>query len=220
MDEKILIEGQYNYINKIKTYVRLLFIITALIGILTITFNILSNSFYDKINDDIYSYGPQFDLYIDDYKLYSDLTNYSIYALIPCVSITVIMFFFYFAIKNTQIVITDKRAYGCALWGKRVDLPLDSISTVATTSNLFKGICIATASGKISFYCVSNRDDIHKEVSNLLIERQNPNNKTNNIPVQNTSNNMDDIIKLKEMLDMGILSQEEFEAKKKQLLGL
>lgn len=34
------------------------------------------------------------------------------------------------------------------------------------------------------------------------------------------NNAMDDLIKLKNLLDAGIITQEEFNAKKKQLLGL
>ena len=36
----------------------------------------------------------------------------------------------------------------------------------------------------------------------------------------NTNNNLDDLKKLKELLDAGVITQEEFDAKKKQLLGL
>lgn len=36
----------------------------------------------------------------------------------------------------------------------------------------------------------------------------------------NTNNNLDNLKKLKELLDSGIITQEEFDAKKKQILGL
>ena len=35
-----------------------------------------------------------------------------------------------------------------------------------------------------------------------------------------TASAADEILKFKELLDMGVLTQEEFDAKKKQLLGL
>ncbi len=40
--------------------------------------------------------------------------------------------------------------------------------------------------------------------------------------IRNTSNisNADEIVRFKELLDAGIITREEFEAKKKQLLGL
>ena len=39
---------------------------------------------------------------------------------------------FYIAVSKVSITVTDKRVYGTATWGKRVDLPFDSISAVST----------------------------------------------------------------------------------------
>lgn len=38
--------------------------------------------------------------------------------------------------------------------------------------------------------------------------------------ISSTSDDLSTLVKLKELLDSGILTQEEFDAKKKQLLGL
>ena len=70
---------------------------------------------------------------------------------------------------------------------------------------------------------IKNRDEIHRCVSNLLIERQSkPVSAPVAIPVvkEVPVNNVEEIKKYKELLDMGIITQEEFDAKKKQLLGL
>jgi hypothetical protein len=40
------------------------------------------------------------------------------------------------------------------------------------------------------------------------------------IKTEVSNSNMDDLVKLKTLLDQGIITQEEFDAKKKQLLGL
>ena len=119
---------------------------------------------------------------------------------------------------NTEMVVTDKRVYGKTAFGKRVDLPLDSISAVG--SSLMKGITISTSSGRISFLPIKNRDDIHKRVSDLLIERQKK--RTENASAQSVvqQSAADELKKYKDLLDSGIISQEEFDAKKKQLLGL
>lgn len=117
-----------------------------------------------------------------------------------------------------ELVITDKRVYGKVNLWKRVDLPLDSISAVGTS--WFNGISVSTSSGRISFMLISNKDDIHKTISDFLIKRQ-----QERIPESNINNavqqcNADEIVKFKELLDNGVITQEEFEAKKKQLLGL
>ena len=71
---------------------------------------------------------------------------------------------------QVRIIVTDKRVYGKTVFGKRVDLPLDSISSIG--SSLFAGISVATSSGKISFLGIDNRDEIYDEISKLLLERQ------------------------------------------------
>lgn len=125
---------------------------------------------------------------------------------------------FYIACAKISITVTDKRVYGTALWGKRVDLPLDAISAVG--SKWPKGITVASSSGKIAFVMIKNRDDIHKCVSDLLIERQNKPTATTTIKQEVPKSEADELKKYKELLDSGIITQEEFDAKKKQLLGL
>ena len=136
---------------------------------------------------------------------------------IVAIGVFLIFLIFYFAIKKCELTITDKRAYGIAIFGKRVDLPVDSISAVGTS--LFNGIAIATSSGRISFIGISNRNDIHKALSDLLINRQN---KSALAPSQVSAaqSDADELKKFKELLDQGIITQEEFDAKKKELLGL
>lgn len=127
----------------------------------------------------------------------------------------------YYAWSRIELVVSDKRVYGCAVFGKRVDLPMDSVSAIGSTWP--KGIGVATASGRIAFLMIKNRDEIHRCVSNLLIERQSkPVSAPVAIPVvkEVPVNNVEEIKKYKELLDMGIITQEEFDAKKKQLLGL
>lgn len=71
---------------------------------------------------------------------------------------------------QVRIIVTDKRVYGKTVFCKRVDLPLDSISSIG--SSMFAGISVATSSGKISFLGIDNRDEIYDEISKLLLERQ------------------------------------------------
>ena len=129
----------------------------------------------------------------------------------------------YFWLGKIQITVSDKRVFGTAAFGKRVDLPLDSISAVGTGA--LKGIAVSTASGNISFLMIQNSDEIHRCVSSLLVQRQNKPAAPVVIQppvVQQAApqSNADELKKYKELLDMGAITQEEFDAKKKQLLGL
>ena len=133
--------------------------------------------------------------------------------------ISLCLMLFAIAIQKTKITISDKRVYGVTTFDKRVDLPLDSISAVGISA--FNGIAIGTSSGRIMFKGIGNRNEIHDAISKLLVERQqNEKVVATTIKQEIPQSNADELKKFKELLDMGIITQEEFDAKKKQLLGL
>ena len=129
----------------------------------------------------------------------------------------VVALFIWYISKN-QIVVTDKRISGKSAFGKQVDLPIDSVSAVFSI-RLIKGLSISTASGKVSFWAIRNRDDIYKVISELIIARQNKTIETVSA-TQGSGDYTEELKKIKALLDCGVITQEEFEAKKKQLLGL
>lgn len=143
-----------------------------------------------------------------------------LYFVPSCVSggFAIIFLLFLLYVTKMRMTVTDKRVYGCTAFGRRVDLPLDSISAVATS--FFKGLAVATSSGKIRFLLLKNRDELHNAISTLLIDRQETEREVNASKQEARSSNADELKKFKELLDSGIISQEEFDAKKKQLLGL
>ncbi len=141
-------------------------------------------------------------------------------TLIPFGCLSLIGGLIYFWLHSYELTVTDKRIYGKVAWGKRVDLPVDSISATATIKTL-KGVSVSTSSGKIKFLVMKNADKIYNVINELLINRQQE--KVVATPVvTNTpvSDEADQLKKFKDLLDNGIITQEEFDAKKKQLLGL
>lgn len=125
--------------------------------------------------------------------------------------------FIFWWIGSMQIIVTAEKVCGKATFGKRVDLPIDSISSVGTS--MFGGVDVGTSSGRIHFKLVKNKDEIHSAISKLLIERQQT--EKNETAQQNKkSSNADELKKYMELLDSGIITQEEFEQKKNQLLDL
>lgn len=134
------------------------------------------------------------------------------------VAIIILTIAFIFKCKNLKqgIYVTEKRVYGTTVFGKRVDIPLDSISAVSLT-NLFSGVSVASSSGRISFSFLENQDEIFKTISELIRDRQDAGNST---PKEEKHAATEEIKKLKELLDMGAITQEEYDAKKKELLGL
>lgn len=116
-------------------------------------------------------------------------------------------------LSSFSLTVTNIRAYG-KIPGKRVDLPIDSVSSVSTS--MMKGISIGTSSGQINFKCVKNQEEVHKVISELLIKR-NQENKSEDI---RPTNHTEELVQLKNLLDSGVITQEDFDAKKKQILGL
>ena len=129
------------------------------------------------------------------------------------------LFLTYLWLRSYSLTITDMRVYGKVAWGKRVDLPVDSISAIATIK-LFNGVSVSTSSGKISFLVIKNSNEIYTVMNNLLIERQQEKSNATTIETVHKSDEADQLKKYKDLLDSGVITQEEFDAKEKQLLGL
>jgi len=140
-----------------------------------------------------------------------------IMMIIPFIFSILVGAFMYLWLRSYELTVTDKRIYGKVAWGKRVDLPLDSISATATLK-FSKGISVSTASGRISFLVIKNAEEIYNVISNLLINRQ----QEKNVVIEKAPaiDNADQLKKYKDLLDSGVITQEEFDTKKKQLLGL
>lgn len=142
-----------------------------------------------------------------------------ILCFLPLIILSVISILIYCWLRGYELTITDKRIYGTVAWGKRVDLPLDSVSATATITFL-KGVSVSTASGRISFLVMKNAPEIYNTINKLLVERQNKGTASTTIKQEIPQSNADELKKYKDLLDSGVISQEEFDAKKKQLLGL
>ena len=119
-----------------------------------------------------------------------DFLDFFEYVLAPIwglfVLASIILVPYYFFISKMQIVVTNTRVYGKSAFGKRVDLPLDTISAVGTS--FLKGIDIGTSAGRIHFKGIENHNQIHEEISKLLNDRQKERNIGNQKQENNSSN--------------------------------
>lgn len=119
-----------------------------------------------------------------------------------------------FLVMKFELTITEGKVVGKTLFGKRVDLPISQISAAGT--GVFHRVSIATSAGAINFYGVINQNEVFSTISDLLWKRQEETKTVSKTP----GSSSDELKKLKELLDTGIITQEEFDAKKKQVLGL
>lgn len=120
---------------------------------------------------------------------------------------------------NKRVLMLDKgMIYGLKL----IDIPLDRINSISHSKGLLLGKISITdgattrtienvSNNTVSFFAntVNNEVELYKQ-SKLASTTQ----------VVNNTSPADELIKYKQLLDMGALTQEEFDAKKKELLGL
>lgn len=132
------------------------------------------------------------------------------------------------SVKGTeQLYLTDKRVVlheikGMASNDER-SIPLESISSINISSKLANSTIEIVSSGNKA---VIDNVPMHvaTEIKNAIENFKAIEKETSSAPVAKKEKDMydvaDEIRELKYLLDDGILSQEEFDAKKKQLLGI
>lgn len=204
MKEQILIKSQRGNVKKIAL------IITTILSVLLIfmfIYRIIQLKEW-KLKE-IQYFGNSYSNYTSD--------SYIIAFVIAFIIIWIIAIIFITAFSKTELFVTDSRVYGITVFNKRIDLPIDMITAVGT--GFFNTITISTASGLIKFSYLKNRDNIHECINGLLMNRQKKeNNSQTTIKQEIPLSNADELKKYKELLDMGVITQEEFNAKKRQLL--
>lgn len=123
------------------------------------------------------------------------------------------------SLRAVELILTNKKItiYN-PIFKSTIELPIDSISAISKTSVFTEGIAVATSSGKIDCIFIDNRDQIYTELNKLINQRQET--ASNITVVKQDASSADELKKIKDLLDSGIITQEEFDAKKKQLLGL
>ena len=116
-----------------------------------------------------------------------------------------------------ELYVTETKIIGKTLLGKRVDLPITHISAIGMGWG--KRITVTSSSGHITFFGVINQKEINETLTALIKEKEQKSHERSTVITQSQSN-AEELAKFKKLVDDGIITQEEFDAKKKQLLGL
>lgn len=141
----------------------------------------------------------------------------------------IIAYYGYKNSKDVRLIITNKRvSVSGGKFGVETNIPIDSITAVS--KGFLKTVRVTSSSGVIGFPYLENPTEVYNTINNLINKRTNiPNDvyPTQQIPevddTKQTVPTVDDMEMLrsyKKLLDDGIITQEEFDQKKKQLLGL
>ncbi|MDD4509683.1 MAG: SHOCT domain-containing protein [Oscillospiraceae bacterium] len=122
---------------------------------------------------------------------------------------------FAYAITNKRIIMAQQKVVGQVVQS----VLLDNLNDVTlNTGAIFGVLTVDTIKEKFNV-CVSSRcaKSINDKIHEILLAQQ----KSKTAPSQiQAVSSADELLKYKNLLDMGVLTQEEFEQKKKQLLGL
>lgn len=234
MEEKIIVQTEkFNPKNlKIKKVAAILAVITFVVLLLTVYLP----GFIDSIDlfnrhecRSLCDYGD--DCWLAGGRDFNSAVGYAFYIMRDMLPIVIgiplgayfVALFVYWAVckllKNIELTLTNKRVFGCNAFGKRVDLPIDSIAAVGI-GKLFHSVIITTASGAIRFSFLTQYQLFHQEINKLLIDRQDKKANSQSQTIEVKSDEADQLKKYKDLLDSGVITQEEFDQKKKQLLGL
>ena len=217
MEENILIKSIF----AAQTKKKMITAMEILFGVAVLCFLVLLLPIYDMYRWDYYmgmdnGYIAAFD--------YSAALPIIIFCL-GCATFLAagIILLIYWTMSKCELVITESSVKGKTLFGREVTLPLYMI-TAYSTQKFMSTIIVSTASGFTRFSMIKNYEMMGRVLSQKIGERQ------AGVPAQSApvatapaaapSAPMDDLLKLKNYLDQGIITQEEFDAKKKQILGL
>lgn len=198
MEEKVLIKSEVDKNKKILFTV--ITIVSLVLGILITISTFIS-----------YSSQPGWPTYNEIY------TYPTLYLGIILLLFGIVFGVFLCSMLQNSLVVSNIKISGKTKFGVVVDLPIDKLSAVRI-SKWTSSIWATTSSGITKFFLLANYEEIYKVLNDLVIERQTQ--KPSQTQITMYQSNADELKKYKELLDSGIISQEEFEAKKKQLLGL
>lgn len=122
-----------------------------------------------------------------------------------------------------SITVTNQRVKCTSGFKDEMNIPIAAISSVAVNSGIFKSIGLTCAGNRYSIGFIENCKEIYNVINGLVNENRNEKipsaQPTDDVKVSN-ANITDEIRKYKQLCDDGIITKEEFEAKKKQLLNL
>lgn len=117
---------------------------------------------------------------------------------------------------KTSITVTSHRVYGRS--GKdEVNLPLDAITSARKNGRKWLAFSSPSANVSFKFYTPEKMEKVWQVVNQQLVKRQQ---NKESIEGADESVDVEKLKKYKELMDAGILTQEEFDAKKKKILGL
>ena len=131
--------------------------------------------------------------------------------------------------QNTQLNIKDDKIYGScgiAIIKKKIDIPFANINNITVSQTKAdklrsgKTLQIIHGDKKSVFHYIHNAEEVKNYINNCVDMFKSKKEESQQTTVIKSDSSADELKKYKELLDNGVITQEEFDAKKKQLLGI
>ena len=217
-NENIVVKGtiEKNKVTKIFLLCGIALFFVALIVSLYTFHNVEGYEYFGFGYGGWYDYDIIYDTYFEFVFPEFFLNAYG-YLIIVSVIAVVVALIIKKTTENCEVTVTDKRVFGKLANGKTVDIPLNQITSLHSCP--FNGVSVTALSGTSDFHLINNHEDVMKAISYLLANPQVQ-------PPQQVAAPAGDggeaaqLKQFKELFDLGIITEEEFNAKKKQILGL
>lgn len=120
-----------------------------------------------------------------------------------------------YAITNQRIMFGQKKMFG----GNFKSVVLDKFNDISSSTGMLMGVITIDTLGEVFNVGVNKEtaDNISNELHNIIFSMRNESDKRD---FSRKNNSIEEIKKYKELLDSGIITEDEFNQKKKELLGL
>lgn len=129
--------------------------------------------------------------------------------------------------KKCSLELNQDGVFGCKktlFSNKSINQPFEKIDSIYQKNGLIdkvlggQTIMISSASSKIRFLCIANAQEfVDKTLEELKKYKESVAATKEKAPASSDSDAMDALLKLKSLLDQGLISQEEFEEKRRSL---
>lgn len=144
------------------------------------------------------------------------------YMLIAGVIAIIVGLIIKFNTEKCEITVTNSRIFGKLAHSKAVSIALNQVTGLHSCA--FDGVSIASIGNVSDFYCIANCEEVMKAISYLLANPQRAGNSPTQMSIASASsssnNEVEQLKRFKDLLDSDVITQEEFDAKKKEVLGL
>lgn len=226
MEERTIIKGTPQK-NKIAMIIMIAGIVLIFVAVLVVANYVFNNCgeyiYFGYGSSHRYSWDVIYDFSFAEFFFdqFFNIACYYGYMIIVGLVVIIVGIVIKMNTEKCEITVTNEAITGKLPHKKEVSIPMNQITAIIPSA--FDGVSVVSIGSVSNFYCFKNRDEVIKVVSYLLSNSQQAvdhRTQTTGNTAARENDEIEQLKRLKEFLDTGVITQAEFDAKKKQILGL